>query len=153
MGAKKLTEKHNGTFHAECPSLLSLPIQNLPVSLCHLRFTEKWVSKDYRRLRNDRTVKMADCKTMQKIEDENRFSFNIAKGVCVGVCMWSKYVINDWIKGVWMAGLWLLNNQQQMQPEKKQNNIMIQWLKKMWCKAMQWTIISPSEARGTASYL
>lgn len=84
-GKKNLIEKHNGIFHAECPSLLSLPPQNLLVKLHLLRFTEKWVSKDYRRLRRDCTVKMTDCKQCKNRRWKQIFFQNCRPSLCLSV--------------------------------------------------------------------
>lgn len=82
---KNLIEMHNEIFHATCSFLLSLPTQNLPVKLHLLRFTEKWVSKDYRRLWRDCTVNMIDCKTIQNWRWKEIFFQNCKPSLCLSL--------------------------------------------------------------------
>lgn len=114
-GSRKLS----GVFHAVCPSLLSLSTQKLPVKLHHLRFSEKWVSKDYRRLLRDCTIKMTDCKTMQNRRWKQIFFQNCKPSWHLSVCMWSKYVLNDWVQVAWMAMLQPIDYGPQQTPSKE----------------------------------
>lgn len=135
-------------------NVLSLvtPISKYTVKFHLVWFTEKWVSKDYRRLTSDCRVKRTDCKTMQSRRWKQNFFFKVANPSVPFECVWDQNtLVSAWLKVVCMVMLQLLSYQfgslTTMQP--KQLGLILwrksTWFKNRW-KAMPWAI-SPCARR------